>query len=198
MRRTVGRTAGPPDRPNFTALDTQTALSLLAAAVPAEPGVWADLGAGSGTFTRALVELLGPTSRIYAVDRDAGAVKTLARWAEREAPNVVAVRADITEPFVLPDVRHASLDGLLLANVLHYVADPAPVLRQLGRLLGPRGRVVVIEYDRRAANPWVPYPIPIARLAGLFAESGFTAPTITGRRPSAFSGDLYVAVMERR
>jgi len=158
--------------------------------------VWADLGAGSGTFTRALVELLGPTGRIYAVDRDARAVKGLARWAAREAPNVVAAQADITESLVLPDVPDASLDGMLLANVLHYVADPAPVLRQLGRLLRPGGRVVVIEYDRRAANRWVPYPIPIARLAGLFAEGGFTEPTITARRPSAFSGEMYVAVGE--
>ena len=166
--------------------------------MPAQPGVWADLGAGSGTFTRALVELLGPTGRIYAVDRDARAVKNLARWAAREAPNVVAVQANISERLVLPDVLNASLDGMLLANVLHYVSDPAAVLRQLGLLLRPGGRVVVIEYDRRAANRWVPYPIPIARLAELFAESGFTEPTITATRPSAFSGELYVAEGERR
>ncbi|AXY77655.1 hypothetical protein D3H65_28355 [Paraflavitalea soli] len=31
--------------------------------------VWADLGAGTGLFTRALAQLIGENSTIYAVDR---------------------------------------------------------------------------------------------------------------------------------
>ena len=33
-------------------------------------GIWADLGAGSGAFTLALRELVGPNAMIYAVDKD--------------------------------------------------------------------------------------------------------------------------------
>jgi len=73
-------------------MDTRDAVALLAGAVPREAGTWADLGAGTGTFTRALVELLGATARIYAVDRDASAVATLARWARKAASNVSAPR----------------------------------------------------------------------------------------------------------
>src|SRR5690348_3116034 len=50
-------------------MDAQEAERLIAPAVPAGPAVWADFGAGDGTFTRALAERLGPGSRIYAVDR---------------------------------------------------------------------------------------------------------------------------------
>ena len=60
------------------------------------------------------------------------------------------------------------------------------------------GRVVVVEYDRRAPNPWVPYPISPARLEEIAAQAGLSTPIVTAREPSVFSGDLYVAVMTRR
>ena len=42
-------------------------------------GRWADLGSGEGAFTSALAELLGPGAHITAVDRDAGALRSLVR-----------------------------------------------------------------------------------------------------------------------
>jgi len=51
-----------------------------------------------------------------------------------------------------------------------------------------------VEYDRRAANRWVPYPISPARLAELAAAAGLSTPEVTGQRPSAFTGILYAAV----
>jgi len=53
------------------------AQALIAGAVPRRAGVWADLGAGDGTFTQALARLLEPGSRIYAVDRDRAALAAL-------------------------------------------------------------------------------------------------------------------------
>jgi len=178
-------------------MDTREAVALLAAAVPREAGTWADLGAGTGTFTRALVELLGPEARIYAVDRDARLVAALERWAQRDAPKVIAVAADFTGPFELPGLPAPQLDGILLANALHFVADGEAVLRRLANWVRPGGRVVVIEYDRRARSSWVPYPISPERLAVLAASAGLSAPAVTATRPSAFGGTLYVAAAER-
>ena len=134
-------------------MDTAEAVELIGAAFPRRGGTWADLGAGNGTFTRALVELLGPESRIYAVDRDPRAVAALERWASRQAGNVIPVRADFSRPFELPGLGDAMLDGMLFANALHYVRDPGPVFARLVAWLRPGGRVVVVEYDRRRANP---------------------------------------------
>ena len=81
-------------------MKTDEAVALIEAAVGDRAGVWADLGAGEGTFTRALVELLGPTSRVYAVDQDASAVAAIARWSKGSA-NVVPVEADFSRPLEL-------------------------------------------------------------------------------------------------
>src|SRR5262249_10576104 len=139
------------------------AVTLLAGAIAERGGTWAELGAGEGTFTRALAELLGPESRIYAVDRDARAIAALRRWAERDAPHVIPVQGDFTRSLELPGLGERALDGLLLANSLHYVREPDRLLARLASRLRPGGRVVLVEYDRRGANPWVPYPIPAAR-----------------------------------
>ncbi len=88
-------------------MDTHEAVTLIAAAVPRRPGTWVEFGAGDGTFTRALVELLGPHSRIYAIDRDARAVAVLKRWAAKEAATVTPVVADFTRPFDLGCARAA-------------------------------------------------------------------------------------------
>jgi len=174
------------------------AVELIAPAIPHGNTAWADLGAGDGTFTRALVELLGPKSRIYAVDRDAAPLRKLERWAAKETLNVTAVRADFTRDFDLPRIERGGLDGILLANALHFVRDAATVLRRLATLLRIGGRIVIVEYDRRGPNPWVPYPIPAIELPALSTSAGLASPTFLNRRPSRFGGELYVATMERQ
>ena len=52
-------------------MDDRDAAELIVDAVGQGGRYWADIGAGSGTFTRALRSLLPPGSRIYAVDNDA-------------------------------------------------------------------------------------------------------------------------------
>src|SRR5919201_5026162 len=86
-------------------IDTRDAVALLRGGVPRPGGTWLDLGAGRGTFTRALATLLGPAGRVYAVDRDPGAVAALRAWAARQARErareealVVPVESDFTGP----------------------------------------------------------------------------------------------------
>ena len=159
-----------PHRMFFVGMQTREAVALIADAVLSHPGpmVWADFGAGDGTFTRALVELLGPESRVYAIDRDARALASIDDWPDAVRRSVIPIVADFTRPFDnLP-----ALDGALLANALHFVPNAGQVLARLARLVKPGGQVVVIEYDRRAASRWVPYPIASARLPAAFASSG--------------------------
>ncbi|HEX6372004.1 MAG TPA: class I SAM-dependent methyltransferase [Longimicrobium sp.] len=170
------------------------ARALLRAAVPAADGeVWADLGAGTGVFTRALAALLGPAGRVVAVDRDARALASLrGSSVEGGSAAIEVVVGDVTRPLALPP-----LDGVVMANVLHFVADAEGVLARVAGVLKPGGRMVLIEYEGRRPGPWVPHPVDFARFVELAGGAGFTPPSVAARRPSRFGGEIYVAVAER-
>lgn len=179
-------------------MNARDAEALLADAVPRRIGSWADLGAGDGTFARALARLLEPGSRIYAVDRDPRAIASLVRWrgADGGAGAVIPVTADFTRPMDLPGLAMKELDGMLFANALHFVPNPGAVLASLVAWLRPGGRVVIVEYDGRRASRWVPYPIPAARLPEVATDAGLSTPTITATRASAYGGTVYVAAAD--
>ncbi|MFN2570174.1 MAG: class I SAM-dependent methyltransferase [Gemmatimonadales bacterium] len=133
-------------------MNPREAEAFLATAVPRHPGVWADLGAGKGTFTRALAHILGPRSTIYAVDHDPDAIVALAREQPVEGVRIVPILGDFAQPLELPGAAPGTLDGILLANALHFLPEPARVLHPLVQWLRPGGNVVLVEYDRRRAN----------------------------------------------
>lgn len=176
-------------------MNISQAVELIEGAVPRTPGTWADLGCGDGTFTIALAERLGQEGRIYAVDKDAGALARLTRRAAG-LTNVIPLVGDFTQALSFPE-NDGAFDGFLFANSLHYVIHPERILERFKLALGPGGRIVIVEYDRRDANPWVPYPIPPARLETILAAVGLSPPSITATRPSTFSGVLYTAVTRR-
>ena len=141
--------------------------------------------------------MLGPTGRVYAVDSDPAAVAALARLAKSGVGNVVPVEADFTRDFALPGLGKSPLDGMLFANSLHFVREADAVLARLAAWIRPGGRAVLVEYDRRPASRWVPYPIPVTRLPSLATAAGLSQPVVTATRPSDYSGEMYAAFAER-
>jgi len=180
----------------YSPVELSEAIALIRPATGRPTGTWADLGAGSGIFSRALAALMGDRGRVIAVDHDAGALKAIERVAS--AANIETVVADVHAPDAIPALRDAALEGAVLANVLHFVDDPAEVLRRLGRLLRPGAPVVVVEYDRERANRWVPHPLPPARLAEVARAAGLSPPRVVARRPSAYQGVMYCARLSTR
>ncbi len=171
-------------------MEHRDAVSLIAAGATATGERWADLGAGSGVFTRALSELLGPEGSVVAVDRNARALQEI---GTPPAAAIKLYRADFTGALEL-----APLDGLLLANSLHFVRRQERALRQLLRHLCPDGKILLVEYDVRQPSPWNPYPVPPGRFEALAAAVGLQDVTELGRRPSRFGGrDLYVAAAHK-
>jgi ubiquinone/menaquinone biosynthesis C-methylase UbiE len=178
-------------------MDVNDAVALLRDAVGNDTGIWADLGAGTGTFTRALARLLDPGSTIYAVDDDASAVAALRGLATTSPARIIPVRADLTRALELPGLGAKLLDGVLFANSLHFVPNAERVLMEFARRVRIGGRVVVVEYDRRAPSRWVPYPIQASHWPQLAASAGLTDAGVTATRPSAYAGVLYVGVAMR-
>jgi SAM-dependent methyltransferase len=180
-------------------LNLADAIDFIRPAVESVSGAWADLGAGHGTFTEALAAILDSESTVLAVDRDRGALKALRNLATRVGPagRIRVSQGDIEEPATIPDLAAFRPAGVLLGNVLHYIQEPAYTLRTLAGLLAPDGRIVIIEYDRRASNQWVPYPLPVPRLLEVAIEAGLTAPSLVARRKSSYQGNMYCAVAFR-
>lgn len=165
---------------------------LIRGAVPAR-GSWADLGAGAGVFTRALANLVGRDGSVLAVDRDESTGSALRALGNESQSSESLARISVQLGDFTAPLGVNELDGVLLANALHFVPypDQAPVLRQLALSLKPQGRVVLVEYDRDRGNDWVPYPISRNTINAVAQSAGLSAPIDTGRMRSTFGGELY-------
>lgn len=175
-------------------MDHADLVALLQDGVTAKGGRWADLGAGEGAFTLALADLLGPGAQITAIDREAGALRRLAdvgKRADSSAAIETAV-ADFTRP-----LRLTGLDGVVMANSLHFVRDKAPVLASVREMLRPGGTLIVVEYETDKGNPWVPHPFSFATWEGMARAAGFEQPRLLSRYPSRYFGSMYSAASRK-
>lgn len=155
---------------------------------------WADFGSGEGAFTLALADVLGPGGSIVSVDRDAGALAVQADAVRERFPDVALTTrvADFSRPLDL-----APLDGIVMANSLHFSRDKLGVLRLVRGYLRLTGRLVLVEYDADRGNPWVPYPLSYRTWEALAAEAGFRETRRLSSVPSRFLGSIYSAVSQR-
>ncbi len=152
--------------------------------------IWADLGAGSGTFTKAIAELLGPTGLVHAVDKSTQAI-TLPKAMKTSIAPIQVHNQDFTKPLGL-----GNLDSIFMANALHFIRNQERLLRQLSLELNPKGKLVILEYDIRRGNPWVPFPVRFERLEHLAEKLALPAPKKVATRPSRYHQEMYLAVIE--
>jgi ubiquinone/menaquinone biosynthesis C-methylase UbiE len=167
-------------------------VALLAGAVTqGEGGTWADLGAGSGAFTLALADLIGPHGVIHAVDRDRPSLAELRNAFVSAVPQAElrVQAADFTRRLDLAD-----LDGIVMANSLHFVEDKTRVLALVRGYLKPGGRLILVEYDSDRGNPYVPHPLSFETWRALSDVSGFSGTRKLASVPSRFLGRIYSAV----
>ncbi len=164
---------------------------LLRKGIPEMGGVWADLGSGSGAFTLALAELLGPTGRIYSVDKNSSVLRQQEQAIHQFSPtmNVTYITADFTRSLDLPQ-----LDGIVMANSLHFVRKKDDVLQRVASYLRPAGRLIIVEYNADRGNMWVPYPFTYENWETLASKNGFVETRLLESRPSQFLNGMYSAV----
>ena len=166
-------------------------IGLLRDGVDSRGGSWADLGAGDGAFTQALAELLGPGAHITAVDRDSGALRRLVDEMGKRYP---ATKLDIMVADFRRTLALAALDGVVIANSLHFLRDKSQVLAAVRAMLRPGGRLIVVEYGADRGNPWVPHPFSYQRWETMAADAGFERTRHLGSVPSRYLGSMYSAV----
>lgn len=154
----------------------------------ARPQSWCDLGCGSGTFTTALAHLLVPGSTILAVDLDSKALEKVP--GQSDGVEIRKVLGDLRSP----SLRLPLVDGILMANALHFIPKQHLFLK---KLLSATDRFLIVEYESSRPNPWGPYPVSFERLCELFYGAGVERVEKLATRPSRFGGTMYSAFAER-
>jgi ubiquinone/menaquinone biosynthesis C-methylase UbiE len=125
-------------------------------ALQLRPGMCvADLGAGTGYFSRYLAAGVGAAGTVLAVDTEPNLVVHLRERAEREqTPNVVPILASADNPRLPTGL----VDLVLIVDTVHHIDDRIAYLRRLQRALKPGGRVAVVDFKKDADVPVGPPP----------------------------------------
>ncbi len=168
-------------------------VDLLRGGVSGLGGVWADFGAGSGAFTLALAELIGPGGEIFSIDLDAKTLRSqeviFRAQPANKKPVIHFMLADFTDRLPLP-----SLDGAVIANALHFHRRKDDVIRQISAYLKPGAPLILVEYNVEHGNYWVPYPISYPNWEAFARSCGLVNTRLLVTKPSRFLQEIYSAV----
>ncbi len=111
----------------------------------------ADIGAGSGYFTRRIAPEIGPEGKVYAVDIQQEMLDIMQQKLRRYGiRNVVPVLGKIDDP----KLKENTIDLVIMVDVYHEFSHPHEMMQGIIRALKPDGLVVWVEY--RKEDPLVP------------------------------------------
>jgi len=117
-------------------------------AVGLKPGMTvADIGAGTGLFTRMFADRVGAGGKVYAVDISPAFLGHIAAEAKKRGQSHIQSVQGTQETANLPP---GSIDVAFLCDTYHHFEDPERALASIHRALRPGGRLVVVDFDRRA------------------------------------------------
>jgi len=105
--------------------------------IPLKEGmVVVDYGCGPGCYTLPLAELVGPKGKVFAVDIQPLAIKTVKEKAARKS--LTNIEAVLVDPYDT-GIQGSSIDLVLLIDTFHMIKDRDALLAEIHRLLKPDG-----------------------------------------------------------
>jgi cyclopropane fatty-acyl-phospholipid synthase-like methyltransferase len=162
-----------------------------------KPGmIVADIGAGSGLFSRPLAKAVAPAGKVYAVDIQQDLLDHInQRDKEEKIGNIQTVLGEYDDP-KLP-VR--DVDLAFINDVLHHIQHRAVYLKALGFYIKPGGRIAIIEMDKN--DPKTPHrnqpELLVAReeILQWMSDAGFK---LVKEHPDLFAGTKLFLVFGRK
>ncbi len=123
----------------------------------------ADLGSGSGYFTRRFIEAVTETGMVYAVDVE----QEMLAYAKE---SVIHMHTAYTAEFILaqpenPKLPFASVDLLFVCNTIHHLENRSKYFSDLKSSLKPGARIAIIDFypDERSGDLGFPKHHLVAR-----------------------------------
>jgi predicted methyltransferase len=105
----------------------------------------ADVGAGTGLFTRLFAAEVGDKGKVYAVDIAKPFLAHIAKTAkEHKLTNVETVLCTATSTELKPN----SVDLVYVCDTYHHFEFPSRTLASIHKALKPGGQLVVIDFRR--------------------------------------------------
>jgi ubiquinone/menaquinone biosynthesis C-methylase UbiE len=105
-----------------------------------------DVGAGSGHFSFAVARAVMPDGRVYALEIQKDLAERIAREARaKRITNIETLWGDLESPQGIR-IGDATIDAVIVANVLFQIGDRKRALAEVTRMLRPGGKLFVIDW----------------------------------------------------
>ncbi len=95
---------------------------------------------------------------------------------------------------LLDELEIGPVDGIVMANALHFIRERERFLTRLTSWIRPGGRFILVEYDSDRGNPWVPHPLSWETWHTTAERTGFVDTKLIGLVPSRFLGSIYASL----
>ena len=155
----------------------------------------ADIGAGSGLFSRLIAQRVGATGKVFAVDIARSMVDYITKTAKEQGmANLIAVLGDPRSPKLAP----SSVDRVVIIDSYHHFEFPAEMLAEIKKALKPDGLFVLVDFKRiEGVSP--PYVLTMVRAGqGTFTDEFVNAGFELVERREDITPDNYLLKFRHR
>ena len=154
----LGQEKDPLTLPREVRLNERQPPDLVLKTIGVKPGmIIGEVGAGRGRYTVHIASRIGPSGMLYANDIERDYLKVIERrCADHGFTNIKTILGGLTDPKLPP----AALDMVIMVNVVHCLAEPVALLRNIKKSLKPDGVIAIVEGSLEkypdAAGEWFP------------------------------------------
>jgi ubiquinone/menaquinone biosynthesis C-methylase UbiE len=158
--------------------------------------VVADIGAGSGLFSRPLAKAVAPAGKVYAVDIQQDLLDYINQRDQQE--NIHNIQTVLGE-FGDPKLPARDVDLAFINDVLHHIQNRAAYLKALGGYTKVNGRIAIIEFNKD--DPDAPHKnqpeLQVGReeILQWMSDAGFE---LVDEHPDLFPGKKWFLVFARK
>ena len=134
--------------------------------------VVADIGAGTGYFTRLFATAVAPSGKAIGLDTEPGMVEYMKRDARERGLNTYSARVvKPDDPGLDPD----STDVVFICDTLHHIDDRVAYLKRISASLRPHGRVVIVDFYKKSLPVGPPPAMKLSKdeVIREFSEAGY-------------------------